>query len=131
MAKTTKPTKQQMAQAKARAGGNKPVKVTNAGLKKLGGAAVIAASLTPAGRAVKVATSAAKAAKAVKAAKSLKKFDQKITAEVIQKRSVRSVPAKADTQGRMDAARTREGLKRQERKRIRDAANRLSDIKKK
>ena len=53
MAKTTKPTKQQAAQAKARAGGNNPVKVTNAGLKKLGSAAVIAASLTPAGRVVK------------------------------------------------------------------------------
>lgn len=48
-----KPTKQQIAQAKARAGGNNPVKVTNAGLKKLGSAAVIAASLTPAGRVVK------------------------------------------------------------------------------
>ena len=58
MAKTTKPNKQQVAQAKARAGGNNPVKVTNAGLKKLGGAAVIAASMTPAGRAVKAATSA-------------------------------------------------------------------------
>jgi hypothetical protein len=57
MAKTTKPTKQQIAQAKARAGGNNPVKVTNAGLKKLGGAALIAASMTPAGRAVKAATS--------------------------------------------------------------------------
>lgn len=48
-----KPTKQQVAQAKARAGGNNPVKVTNAGLKKLGSAAVIAASFTPAGRVVK------------------------------------------------------------------------------
>jgi hypothetical protein len=62
MAKTTKPTKQQVAQAKARAGGNNPVKVTNAGLKKLGGAALIAASMTPAGRAVKGATVAAKTA---------------------------------------------------------------------
>jgi hypothetical protein len=53
MAKPTKPTKQQVAQAKARAGGNNPVKVTNAGLKKLGSAALIAASLTPAGRVVK------------------------------------------------------------------------------
>jgi hypothetical protein len=64
MAKTTKPTKQQVAQAKARAGGNNPVKVTNAGLKKLGSAALIAASLTPAGRAVKGASVAAKAIKA-------------------------------------------------------------------
>ncbi len=64
MAKTTKPTKQQAAQAKARAGGNNPVKVTNAGLKKLGGAALIAASMTPAGRAVKGASVAAKAIKA-------------------------------------------------------------------
>lgn len=62
MAKTTKPTKQQVAQAKARAGGNNPVKVTNAGLKKLGGAALIAASMTPVGRAVKGATVAAKTA---------------------------------------------------------------------
>ena len=55
-----KPTKQQVAQAKARAGGNNPVKVTNAGLKKLGSAAVIAASFTPVGRGVKVASIAAK-----------------------------------------------------------------------
>lgn len=54
-AKATKPTKQQIAQAKARAGGNNPVKVTNKGLKKLGSAAVMAASFTPAGRAAKVA----------------------------------------------------------------------------
>jgi hypothetical protein len=69
MAKTTKPTKQQAAQAKARAGGNNPVKVTNAGLKKLGGAALIAASMTPAGRGAKIAVTAAKAVKAAKAAK--------------------------------------------------------------
>jgi hypothetical protein len=49
-----KPTKQQIAQAKARAGGNNPIKVTNSGLKKLGSAALIAASFTPAGRAVKL-----------------------------------------------------------------------------
>jgi hypothetical protein len=68
MAKTTKPTKQQIAQAKARAGGNNPVKVTNAGLKKLGGAALIAASMTPAGRAVKTATTAVKVATKVSSA---------------------------------------------------------------
>jgi hypothetical protein len=62
MAKTTKPTKQQIAQAKARAGGNNPVKVTNAELKKLGSGALIAASFTPAGRAVKTAATAVKAA---------------------------------------------------------------------
>jgi hypothetical protein len=57
-----KPTKQQVAQAKARAGGNNPVKVTNPDLKKLGSAALTAASFIPAGRAVKVAATAAKAA---------------------------------------------------------------------
>jgi hypothetical protein len=62
MAKTTKPTKQQVAQAKARAGGNNPVKVTDAGLKKLGKVAVTAATMLPAGRAVKVAATAVKAA---------------------------------------------------------------------
>ena len=67
MAKTTKPTKQQVAQAKARAGGNNPVKVTNAGLKKLGSAALIAASLTPAGRAVKTAATVAKVGSAARA----------------------------------------------------------------
>jgi hypothetical protein len=70
----TKPTKQQVAQAKARAGGNNPVKVTNAGLKKLGSAAVIAASFTPAGRVARGAVTVAKAAsgarKASTAAKS-------------------------------------------------------------
>ena len=34
------PTKQQEEQAKLRAGGNDPIKVTNAGLKRLGEAAV-------------------------------------------------------------------------------------------
>jgi hypothetical protein len=63
-----KPTKQQIAQAKARAGGNNPVKVTNAGLKKLGSAAVIAASFTPVGRVAKTAATAVKAAKTAKAA---------------------------------------------------------------
>ena len=59
MAKAIKPTKQQIAQGKARAGGNNPINVTNAGLKKLGSAALIAASFTPAGRAVKVAAKVA------------------------------------------------------------------------
>jgi hypothetical protein len=63
-----KPTKQQVAQAKARAGGNNPVKVTNAGLKKLGSAALIAASFTPVGRVAKGVTMAAKATKVAKAA---------------------------------------------------------------
>jgi hypothetical protein len=63
-----KPTKQQVAQAKARAGGNNPIKVTNAGLKKLGSAALIAGSFTPVGRVVKGATMAAKATKVAKAA---------------------------------------------------------------
>ena len=60
----TKPTKQQVAQAKARAGGNNPIKVTNSGLKKLGSAALLAASFTPAGRVVKSVATVAKAAKA-------------------------------------------------------------------
>ena len=68
----TKPTKQQVAQAKARAGGNNPIKVTNSGLKKLGSAALLAASFTPAGRAVKVAATVAKASKAAKTAKAAK-----------------------------------------------------------
>ena len=73
MAKTTKPTKQQVAQAKARAGGNNPIKVTNAGLKKLGGAAVLAASMTPVGRVVRTAATVAKVGSAARAsAKGLK-----------------------------------------------------------
>jgi hypothetical protein len=67
-----KPTKQQVAQAKARAGGNNPIKVTNSGLKKLGSAALLAASFTPAGRAAKVAVTVAKASKAAKTAKAAK-----------------------------------------------------------
>jgi hypothetical protein len=72
MAKAIKPTKQQIAQGKARAGGNNPINVTNAGLKKLGSAALIAASFTPAGRAVKAAATAAKTAKAGSSARALK-----------------------------------------------------------
>ena len=67
----TKPTKQQIAQGKARAGGNNPIKVTNSGLKKLGGAALLAASFTPIGRGVKVAATVAKAAKTIKTARTL------------------------------------------------------------
>lgn len=72
MAAQKKPTAQQIAQGKARAGGNNPVKVTKAGVKRLGQAALIAASLTPAGRGVKVAATAAKAAKAGSTARALK-----------------------------------------------------------
>ena len=81
MAKTTKPTKQQIAQAKARAGGNNPIKVTDAGLKKLGKAAVTAATFVPAGRAVKVAATAVKAAKAAKVANAAQKknYAEKVT----------------------------------------------------
>ncbi len=68
MAKAIKPTKQQIAQAKARAGGNNPINVTNAGLKKLGSAAVIAASMTPVGRGIKTAATAVKAATKVSSA---------------------------------------------------------------
>ena len=77
MAKAIKPTKQQIAQGKARAGGNNPINVTNAGLKKLGSAALIAASFTPAGRAVKVAATAAKAAKATKTVKAVAKVEKR------------------------------------------------------
>jgi hypothetical protein len=46
-----KPTKQQVAQAKARAGGNNPIKVTDAGLKRLGKVALTAASMAVPGAA--------------------------------------------------------------------------------
>ena len=65
MATAKKPTAQQKAQAKARAGGNNPIKVTNAGVKRLGKAALIVGSLTPAGRGVKAASMAVKAASKV------------------------------------------------------------------
>jgi hypothetical protein len=65
MAAAKKPTAQQKAQAKARAGGNDSIKVTKAGVKRLGQAALIAASLTPAGRGVKAASMAVKAASKV------------------------------------------------------------------
>lgn len=61
MAAAKKPTSQQIAQGKARAGGNNPIKVTDAGLKKLGKVAVTAATMLPAGRAVKAASVIAKA----------------------------------------------------------------------
>ncbi len=89
----TKPTKQQVAQAKARAGGNNPVKVTNAGLKKLGSAAVIAASFTPAGRVVKGAATVAKAASgARKASTAAKSFRQAGDYAVSGSRSKLTVP---------------------------------------
>lgn len=98
-----KPTKQQVAQAKARAGGNNPVKVTNAGLKKLGEAAVIAASFAPAGRAVKAVASTGKAVRRIQAKQMVKRnkqavnmladIQQKVKAEKIAKNSVKTIPA--------------------------------------
>lgn len=85
MAKTIKPTKQQIAQAKARAGGNNPINVTNAGLKKLGSAAVIAASMTPVGRGVKAASMVAKAASTAKRTKIMANAEKKAEAMKISK----------------------------------------------
>jgi hypothetical protein len=77
MAAAKKPTAQQKAQAKARAGGNDAIKVTKAGVKRLGQAALIAGSLTPVGRGVKAAATAAKAVKvASKSAKRAKLMDK-------------------------------------------------------
>ena len=76
MAAAKKPTAQQKAQAKARAGGNDAIKVTKAGVKRLGKAALIAGSLTPAGRGVKAASMAVKAVKAAKSAKAVKSSRQ-------------------------------------------------------
>lgn len=79
----TKPTKQQIAQGKARAGGNNPVKVTKAGVKRLGQAALIAASLTPIGRTAKIAGIIAKPISKVIQAKSVK--NTKVVVEKIAK----------------------------------------------
>jgi len=97
------PTKQQLAQAKARAGGNNPIKITDKKLKKLGSVAsellgandakdiinkahkgdiggalkstaVAAAMFLPAGKVLKVARIASKATKAAKAAEAEKKY---------------------------------------------------------
>ncbi len=100
----SKPTKQQVAQAKARAGGNNPVKVTNAGLKKLGSAAVIAASFTPAGRAVKTAKTAAKTAGTIaKEIASSPKVVRKIQAKQMVKQTKKNVNAIADIQQKVKA----------------------------
>jgi len=95
-----KPTKQQIAQAKARAGGNNPVKVTNAGLKKLGSAAVIAATLTPAGRVLKTATTAVKTAKAAKAASIAQKKVYKEKVTIPAKRVVKAAKAELKSDAR-------------------------------
>jgi hypothetical protein len=96
MAKVIKPTAQQKAQAKARAGGNDSIKVTKAGVKRLGQAALIAASITPAGRAVKVASMAVKSGKAAKAAKSAKSSRQAYDYPV-SKESAKTTMGKAGT----------------------------------
>ena len=98
----TKPTKQQLAQSKARAGGNNPIKVTSSGLKKLGTAAAIAASLTPVGRGAKIAGIIAKPLSKVVQAKSVKntkvvvekiaKMQEKTRAEKIASNSVKVKP---------------------------------------
>jgi hypothetical protein len=64
-----KPTKQQVAQAKARAGGNNPIKVTDEGLKKLGKAALLAGiTLAPTGRAASTVAKFVSRSKATKLA---------------------------------------------------------------
>ena len=104
MAKQPKPTKQQIAQAKARAGGNNPIKVTDAGLKKLGKAAVTAATLLPAGRAVKVAGTAAKAAGTIaKEIASSPKIVRKVQGKQMVARTKKAVNAVADIQQKVKA----------------------------
>lgn len=95
----TKPTKQQIEQGKARAGGNNPIKVTKAGVKGLGQAALIAASLTPIGRTAKIAGIIAKPISKVIQARSVKntkvvvekiaKMQEKARAEKIASNSVK------------------------------------------
>ena len=101
MATAKKPTAQQKAQAKARAGGNNPIKVTNAGVKRLGKAALIAGSMLPAGRAVKVASMAVKAGKTAKAASAAQKiaYKEKITIPVKRVLKAAKAEAKAEARG--------------------------------
>ena len=96
-------TKQQIEQGKARAGGNNPVKVTKAGVKRLGQAALIAASFTPIGRTAKIAGIIAKPISKVIQAKGVKntkvvvekiaKMQEKTRAERIASNSVKLKPA--------------------------------------
>ena len=72
-----KPTAQQIAQAKARAGGNNPIKVTKAGVKRLGTAALIASNFLPVGRAAKIASRFASASKATKLSSGASKIKTK------------------------------------------------------
>ena len=88
----TKPTKQQVAQAKARAGGNNPIKVTSSGLKKLGTAAAIAASLTPVGRGIKAVGIAGKMAKTVDARRKFNAATEKRILDNQVKKSVKVLP---------------------------------------
>ena len=100
----TKPTKQQVAQAKARAGGNNPVKVTNAELKKLASGALIAASFIPVGRGVKAAGTAAKVAgKVAKEVASSPKIVRKIQGKQMVKQTKKAVNAVADIQQKVKA----------------------------
>ena len=94
-----KPTKQQIAQAKARAGGNNPVKVTNAGLKKLGSAALIAASFTPAGRVARGAVTVAKAASGARKASTVAKSSRQAGDYAISGKSAKNVMPKAGSGG--------------------------------
>ena len=113
----TKPTKQQIEQGKARAGGNNPVKVTKAGVKRLGQAALIAASLTPIGRTAKIAGIIAKPISKVIQAKSVKntkvvvekiaKMQEKARAERIASNSVKLKPAAKQIPNPRDAAKIR------------------------
>ena len=88
----TKPTKQQLAQSKTRAGGNNPIKVTSSGLKKLGTAAAIAASLTPVGRGIKAVGIAGKMAKTVDARRKFNAATEKRILDNQVKKSVKVLP---------------------------------------
>jgi hypothetical protein len=114
-----KPSKQQVAQAKARAGGNNPIKVTKSGVKRLGKAALIAASLTPVGRGVKIAATAKGAVKAAalsgrvknaaKAAASSGKYERNIVnirAEANMKKGFSRKESYAKAAKTMDAQRS-------------------------
>lgn len=88
----TKPTKQQVAQAKARAGGNNPIKVTNKGLKKLGSAALIIGSVTPVGRGVKAVSIAGKMAKTADARRKFNAATERRILDNQVKKSVKVLP---------------------------------------
>ena len=96
MAKKQKPTKAQVAYGKARAGGQNPMKITDAELRKAGkAAAIIAINAIPAGRVASTVAKIASLSKATKLASGASKVKTKTFTQGSRARITNTPPKKS------------------------------------